>query len=98
MASEIDTMFVTSDKDLVSVFEETGNIGLDMALTNGKGVEIGSYVILTAGNGAGKSTTCLDLVKRNDKGLLSKPILCFAPESTHIKPAEKKRCTHRTTS
>lgn len=64
MASEIDTMFVTSDKDLVSVFEETGNIGLDMALTNGKGVEIGSYVILTAGNGAGKSTTCLDLVKR----------------------------------
>lgn len=64
MADEFDSMFATSTEDLISTFEETGNIGLDMALTNGKGVEVGSYVILTAGNGAGKSTTCLDLVKR----------------------------------
>lgn len=64
MADALDTMFASNDKDLVTEFEETGNIGLDMALTNGKGVPIGSYIILTAGNGAGKSTTCMDLVKR----------------------------------
>lgn len=64
MADVLDGMFSTKEDDLVTEFEETGNIGLDMALTNGKGVPVGSYVILTAGNGAGKTTTCMDLVKR----------------------------------
>lgn len=56
--------FATDVSDLDTTYEESGNIGLDMALTNGKGIPIGSYIILAATKGAGKTTTCMDLARR----------------------------------
>ena len=56
--------FAQSSSDLDTDFEESGNIGLDMALTNGKGIPIGSYIILCAAKGSGKTTTCMDTVRR----------------------------------
>lgn len=56
--------FATDISDLDTTFEESGNVGLDMALSNGKGIPLGSYIILAAGNGAGKTTTSMDIARR----------------------------------
>lgn len=58
------SLFATSSAVLETTYMETGNIALDMALTNGKGLPMGKYVILTADHGSGKTTTCIDLIKR----------------------------------
>lgn len=58
------SLFATSSSALETTYMETGNIALDMALTNGKGLPMGKYVILTAEQGSGKTTTCVDLIKR----------------------------------
>lgn len=54
----------TEESDFDTVYEESGNIGLDMALTNGKGIPVGAYIILAAVKGSGKTTTCMDLARR----------------------------------
>ena len=61
---ELQKTFARSVEDLDTMYEESGNIGLDMALTNGKGIPVGSYIILAATKGAGKTTTCMDLARR----------------------------------
>ena len=43
---------------------ETGDIGLDMALSNGKGLPIGSSILLWASPGCGKTTLVVDMCKR----------------------------------
>ena len=43
---------------------ETGNVGLDLALTDGKGLPLGSSVLLWATPGVGKTTVLGDLCKR----------------------------------
>lgn len=43
---------------------ETGDVGLDLALTDGKGLPIGSSVLLWATPGVGKTTVVGDLCKR----------------------------------
>lgn len=45
-------------------FIETGNIGFDLALTNGKGLPLGASVLLWADPGCGKSTILADVSKR----------------------------------
>lgn len=45
-------------------FFETGNIALDMIVSNGRGLPVGGTVTFFAGPGAGKSTTCIDVAKR----------------------------------
>ena len=64
MADELMNQCARSLEDLETVYEESGNIGLDMALTNGKGIPIGTYIILAAAKGTGKTTTCMDLARR----------------------------------
>lgn len=61
---EILEMFATSEEDFETDFEESGNIGFDMAITNGKGIPLGSYIILVAGKGSGKTTSCMDMARR----------------------------------
>lgn len=56
--------FVKSSKSFVTEFMETGNIGLDMAVSNGKGLPVGGCVILYAEQGAGKSTIFADALRR----------------------------------
>ena len=43
---------------------ETGNVGLDLALTDGKGLPLGSSILLWADPGIGKTTVVGDLCKR----------------------------------
>lgn len=50
------------DRDLE--FIETGNIGFDLALSNGKGIPVGASVLLWADPGCGKSTILADVSKR----------------------------------
>ena len=54
---ELQKTFASSVEDLDTMYEESGNIGLDMALTHGKRIPIGSSIILAATKGAGKTTT-----------------------------------------
>ena len=61
---ELMKLFAKSEADLDTDFEESGNIGFDMALTNGKGIPLGAYIILVAGKGSGKTTTCFDVSRR----------------------------------
>lgn len=51
-------------ESLATEFMETGNIGLDMAVSDGRGIPVGGVVTLFAGPGAGKSTTCVDVTRR----------------------------------
>ena len=37
---ELQKTFASSVEDLDTMYEESGNIGLDMALTNGKGIPV----------------------------------------------------------
>lgn len=50
------------DKDIE--FIESGNIGFDLALTNGRGIPVGASVLLWADPGCGKSTILADVSKR----------------------------------
>ena len=59
---ELLSSILEGDKDLE--FIETGNIGFDLALTNGKGIPIGASVLLWADPGCGKSTILADVSKR----------------------------------
>ena len=45
-------------------FLETGNIGFDMAMSNGLGLPVGSSILLWAGHGCGKTTLFADVAKR----------------------------------
>ena len=53
---------ILNDKDVE--FIETGNIGFDLALSNGKGIPVGASVLLWADPGCGKSTILADVSKR----------------------------------
>ena len=45
-------------------FVETGDVGLDLALSDGKGLPIGSSTLLWAKPGSGKTTVVADACKR----------------------------------
>ena len=45
-------------------FLETGNIGFDMAMSNGLGIPVGGSTLLWAGHGCGKTTLFADVAKR----------------------------------
>ena len=47
-----------------TTFLETGNIGFDMAMSNGLGLPVGSSILLWAGHGCGKSTLFGDVARR----------------------------------
>lgn len=51
-------------ESLATQFLETGNIGLDMAVSDGRGLPIGGVVTFYAAAGAGKTTTCVDVARR----------------------------------
>lgn len=51
-------------EDIRTSYIETGNIGFDMALSNGKGLPVGSSILLWANPGCGKTTLTADISKR----------------------------------
>lgn len=69
-----------------TVYMESGNIGFDMALSNGKGIPVGSSTLLWADPGCGKSTALADvsrrlLKKHKDQGIPFK-VLYLAVEGS----------------
>lgn len=64
---ELDDLFNSFEKDgsaLDQEFFETGNVGIDIAVSDGRGLPVGGVVSFCAAAGAGKSTTCIDIIKR----------------------------------
>lgn len=53
-----------SSNDVEIEYVETGNIGFDFAITNGKGLPIGSSILFWADAGVGKTTLVGDICKR----------------------------------
>ncbi len=51
-------------RTLEDVYIETSNIGMDMALTNGKGIPLGGFVTFWGQPGSGKTTILGDTIKR----------------------------------
>ena len=51
-------------EDMPAKYLETGNVGLDLALTDGDGLPMGSSILLWATPGVGKTTVIGDLCKR----------------------------------
>lgn len=52
------------EPDPESEFVETGNIGFDMAVSNGRGLPLGSSILFWSGPGCGKTTLFADISKR----------------------------------
>ena len=52
------------ETDPLPQFVETGNVGLDLALTDGKGLPLGSSILLWAKPGCGKTTVVTDTCRR----------------------------------
>ena len=61
-----------AEPDAESEFVETGNIGFDMALSNGKGLPLGSSILFWSGPGCGKTTLFADVSKRLIKSYKAK--------------------------
>jgi RecA/RadA recombinase len=51
-------------KDLSTTFIETGQVALDLALSNGRGIPLGDFITFFAPPGSGKSTILGDMLKR----------------------------------
>lgn len=51
-------------EDLKTSYLETGDIGFDMVLSNGKGLPVGASVLLWAAYASGKTTLVGDMIKR----------------------------------
>lgn len=64
MQGDDEGLFSTKGESLKTVYMDSGNIALDMAISNGKGLPVGGYIILTAKQGAGKTTTFMDVARR----------------------------------
>ena len=45
-------------------FRYTGNTAFDLAVSNGRGLPLGAFIMLYAGRAVGKSTICCDIAKR----------------------------------
>lgn len=61
MLKEIDSWV---DSGIDTEFIETGNIGFDMAISNGKGLPLGSSILFWGKPGCGKTTLFADVAKR----------------------------------
>ena len=55
---------VVKDEDRESKFIETGNIGFDMAISNGKGIPLGCSILFWGSQGCGKTTLFADVARR----------------------------------
>lgn len=66
MASKIewDKDFLNEEKEFVTEYIETGVVGFDLAISNGKGLPIGGCILMYSGKGSGKSTLCADIARR----------------------------------
>lgn len=56
--------FVSFEDELDTVFQETGVVGFDLAISNGRGLPVGGCILLYSAPGSGKSTLCVDIAKR----------------------------------
>lgn len=62
--AKLEVAFAKSSADFNTTFIETGNIGFDMAVSNGRGLPSNGCVLLHSEPGAGKSTICADAIRR----------------------------------
>lgn len=59
-----DKDFITDEEEFITNYIETGVIGFDLAISNGKGLPVGGCILMYSGKGSGKSTLCADIAKR----------------------------------
>lgn len=56
--------FITDEKEFIPTYIETGVLGFDLAISNGKGLPVGGCILMYSGKGSGKSTLCADIARR----------------------------------
>lgn len=56
--------FLRSAKDFKKTYQETGVVGFDLAISNGKGLPVGGCILMYSAPGSGKSTLCAEIAKR----------------------------------
>ena len=61
---EWDKDFITDEKEFITTYQETGVIGFDLAISNGRGLPVGGCILMYSAPGSGKSTLCADIAKR----------------------------------
>lgn len=65
MLKELQSMIkVNNEEGEESRFIETGNIGFDMAISNGKGIPLGCSILFWGSQGCGKTTLFADVARR----------------------------------
>ena len=57
-------VFYRKVDDFKKVYQETGIVGFDLAISNGKGLPIGGCILMYSAPGSGKSTLCVEIAKR----------------------------------
>lgn len=57
-------MFYRKKDDFVRAYQETGIVGFDLAISNGKGLPVGGCILMYSAPGSGKSTLCADIAQR----------------------------------
>ena len=61
---EWDKDFITDENEFITTYQETGVIGFDLAISNGRGLPVGGCILMYSAPGSGKSTLCADIAKR----------------------------------
>lgn len=56
--------FITDEEEFIPTYIETGVLGFDLAISNGKGLPVGGCILMYSGKGSGKSTLCADIARR----------------------------------
>ena len=54
----------TGPEDLEDTFILTDNVAFDIAVSNGRGLPVGAFIMIAAPKGTGKSTLCYDLIAK----------------------------------
>lgn len=67
-ASKKDLPDLVKDRATTDNFSDTflltGNIAFDLAISNGKGLPVGDFIMISSPRGCGKTTLCFDLISR----------------------------------
>ena len=53
---EWDKDFITDENEFITTYQETGVIGFDLAISNGRGLPVGGCILMYSAPGSGKST------------------------------------------
>ena len=57
-------LFYRTEEQFQKTYQETGIIGFDLAISDGKGLPVGGCIMMYSAPGSGKSTLCADIAER----------------------------------